>query len=177
MAVQEVVKMGHPMLLERAKTVENFNTSELDNLLLDMKDTMIALSGAGIAAPQIAISSRVIIFGVTANSRYPGADDVPETILINPQITILDNKMEDGWEGCLSVPGMRGLVPRYQSIRYSGYDERGGYIEREAHGFHARVVQHEVDHLDGILYPQRIENMQYFGFEEVLFPENLEVGK
>lgn len=169
MAVQEVIKMGHPLLLERAKPVENFNTSELDNLLIDMKDTMAALNGAGLAAPQIAVSLRVVIFGVSANPRYPDVEEVPETVLINPEITLLDSEMEAGWEGCLSVPGMRGLVPRYKSIRYRGFDENGQHIDREAHGFHARVVQHEVDHLDGVLYPQRIEDMRFFGYEDMLF--------
>lgn len=172
MPVQEVIKMGHPLLLQRAKPVENFNTSELDNLLIDMKDTMTALNGAGLAAPQIAVSLRIVIFGVSANPRYPNAEEVPQTVLINPEISILDNETESGWEGCLSVPGMRGFVPRYKSIRYRGYDEKGQLIDREANGFHARVVQHEVDHLDGILYPLRIEDMRLFGFEDVLFQTN-----
>ena len=169
MAIQEVIKMGHPLLLERAKPVENFNTSALDNLVADMKDTMAALNGAGLAAPQIAVGLRIVIFGVTANPRYPDVEAVPETVLINPEITILDTETEPGWEGCLSVPGMRGLVPRYKSIHYRGYDEKGNLVEREAHNFHARVVQHEVDHLNGILYPQRIEDMRFFGFEDTLF--------
>ena len=171
MAVQEVIKMGHPLLLQRAKPVEQFNWPELDSLLINMQDTMAALNGAGLAAPQIAVSLRVVIFGVAENPRYPEVETVPETVLINPEISILDQNKELGWEGCLSVPGLRGLVPRYKSILYRGYDAKGELIEREAHDFHARVVQHEVDHLDGILYPQRIENMQDFGFEEVLFPE------
>jgi len=172
MAVQKVIKMGHPLLFQQAKKVENFNTPELDNLLVDMKDTMDDLNGAGLAAPQIAVSLRVIIFGVAANPRYPDVEHVPETILINPGITILDSEKEPDWEGCLSVPHMRGLVPRYKSIRYRGYNQKGELIEREANGFHARVVQHELDHLEGILYPQRIENMQNFGFEDALF-ENI----
>ena len=172
MAVQEVIKMGHPLLLARANEVEYFNTSELEQLITDMQDTMVALNGAGLAAPQIAISSRVIIFGISENPRYPHAEPVPETILINPEITILDDEKESEWEGCLSVPLMRGLVPRYKSIKYTGYTAEGERIEREAHDFHARVVQHEVDHLDGILYPQRIENMQNFGFEDTLFAEH-----
>lgn len=171
MAVQEVIRMGHSLLLARANEVETFNTPELDILIADMKDTMAALNGAGLAAPQIAVSLRIVIFGVAENPRYPGAESVAETTLINPEITIIGNERESAWEGCLSVPHMRGLVPRYTSIRYRGYDSLGNIIEREVHGFHARVVQHEVDHLDGILYPQRIENMQNFGFEDVLFPE------
>lgn len=169
MAIQKVIKMGHSLLFQQAKKVEDFNTPELDNLLVDMKDTMEHLNGAGLAAPQIAISLRVIIFAVTSNPRYPDIEDIAETILINPEITVLDAEKESGWEGCLSVPHMRGLVPRYKSIKYKGYDQFGELIEREASGFHARVVQHEVDHLDGILYPQRIENMQNFGFEDALF--------
>lgn len=169
MAVRKVIKMGHTLLLERAKEVERFSTPELDDLINDMKDTMAELNGAGLAAPQIAQSLRIVIFGVQANPRYPDAESVPETVLINPEVTILDSETESGWEGCLSVPHMRGLVPRYKSIRYRGFDQNGALIERKAHGFHARVVQHEVDHLDGILYPQRIENMQNFGFEDELF--------
>ena len=169
MAVRKVIKMGHPLLLERAKEVESYATPELDSLINDMKDTMADLNGAGLAAPQIAQSLRIVIFGVEANPRYPDVESVPETVLINPEITVLDSEKEPGWEGCLSVPRMRGLVPRYKSIKYRGYDQNGELIEREASGFHARVVQHEVDHLDGILYPQRIENMQNFGFEDELF--------
>ena len=176
MAVQKVIKMGHPLLLQTAKNVEHFNTPELHNLLIDMKDTMSDLNGAGLAAPQIAVSLRIVIFGVNANARYPDAEPVPETILINPEISILDEEKEPDWEGCLSIPHMRGLVPRYKSIKYRGYDENGVIIERVASGFHARVVQHEVDHLDGILYPQRIEDMKYFGFEDSL-PEFTEEEK
>ena len=168
MAVQEVIKMGHPLLLVRAKEVENFGTPELDSLITDMKDTMAALSGVGLAAPQIAVSQRIVIFGVTINSRYPDADAVPETVLINPEISIIDTERESAWEGCLSIPHMRGLVPRYTSIRYRGYDAQGNLIERDAHGFHARVVQHEVDHLDGVLYPFRVEDMKDFGYEDAL---------
>lgn len=169
MAVQEVLRMGHPLLLQRAEEVTDFNNSGLQNLVEDMLDTMAALDGAGLAAPQIGVSLRVVIFGVTANPRYPDVEPVPETILINPEISLLTDEKEMGWEGCLSVPGMRGLVPRYTSIRYSGYDIEGKKFEREAKDFHARVVQHEVDHLDGVLYPSRIEDMRYFGFEEQLF--------
>jgi len=175
MAVQKVIKMGHPLLFQRASKVENFNTPELDKLIIDMKDTMDELNGAGLAAPQIAVSLRIMIFGITENPRYPDIESVPETVLINPEITILDSEKESAWEGCLSVPHMRGLVPRYKSIKYRGYDQTGELIEHEASGFHARVVQHELDHLDGILYPQRIENMQNFGFEDELFQDNGEL--
>lgn len=168
MAVREVIKMGHPILAERAKEVENFATSELDSLIVDMKDTMAARDGAGLAAPQIAVGLRVVIFGVTENPRYPDVEIVPETTLINPEVSIIGSERESAWEGCLSIPNMRGLVPRYTSIKYRGYDTQGNLIEREAHGFHARVVQHEVDHLDGVLYPQRIENIKDFGFIDAL---------
>ena len=171
MAVQEVIKMGNPLLLARADEVEIFDTAELESLITDMKDTMEALNGAGLAAPQIAVSLRIVIFGISENPRYPDVDTVPETVLINPEISIIGSDRESEWEGCLSVPHMRGLVPRYTSIRYRGYDPQGNVIEREAHGFHARVVQHEVDHLDGVLYPTRIENLKDFGFEDELFPE------
>jgi len=168
MAVQEVIKMGHPLLLVRAKEVENFGTPELDCIVTDMKDTMAALNGAGLAAPQIAVSLRIVIFGTSDNPRYPDADAVPETVLINPEISIIDTERDYAWEGCLSIPHMRGLVPRYTSIRYRGHDVQGNLIERDAHGFHARVVQHEVDHLDGVLYPFRVEDMKDFGFEDAL---------
>ena len=171
MAVQEVIKMGHPLLLARAKEVEEFSTAELEQLITDMQDTMAALNGAGLAAPQIAVSLRIVIFGITENPRYPDVNPVPETVLINPEISIITPDRDSAWEGCLSVPYMRGLVPRYTSIRYRGYDTQGNVIEREAHGFHARVVQHEVDHLDGILYPTRIEDLKDFGFEDELFSE------
>lgn len=173
MAVQELIKMGHPILLARAKEVENFATPDLYRLVADMKDTMAALNGAGLAAPQIAISLRIVIFGVTSNPRYPDVEEVPETVLINPEISIIGTERDSAWEGCLSVPHMRGLVPRYTSIKYRGYDAQGNLIEREAHGFHARVVQHEVDHLDGVLYPSRIEDMKNFGFEDTLFERTL----
>lgn len=164
MAVKPVLKMGERSLLERSQELAQFGTEELDQLLEDMWDTMAAENGAGLAAPQIGVNLRVVIFGYQANPRYPEAPAVPETVLINPRITALDEQTEEGWEGCLSVPGMRGLVPRYLRIRYQGYDQHGEAIDREAEGFHARVVQHECDHLDGILYPQRITNMAYFGF-------------
>lgn len=168
MAVKEVLKMGHPLLRQVAEPVNEFDTPELDALITDMLDTMRALDGAGLAAPQIGVSKRVVIFEVEANPRYPDVESVPRTILINPVITPQGRDQEPGWEGCLSVPGLRGLVPRYTSIHYSGFDQTGAPIEREVSDFHARVVQHEVDHLDGILYPQRMEDMQYLGFEEEL---------
>ena len=161
--------MGHPVLRERARPVEAFGP-ELKALLQDMKDTMAAKNGAGLAAPQIGVSQRVVIFGVQKNPRYPDADEVPFTVLVNPKITMLTREVEEGWEGCLSVPGMRGVVPRYVRLKYSGLDENGQPFEREADGFHARVVQHEVDHLDGILYPMRMTDMSRFGFNEELFP-------
>lgn len=171
MTARAVLKMGHPILQQVAETVTEFNTPELHALLQDMQDTMRAMQGAGLAAPQIGVSQRVVIFGVTQNPRYPDVEPVPQTVLINPEIDYLDDTRVKGWEGCLSIPGMRGLVPRFQHIRYRGYDAMGERIEREAHGFHARVVQHEVDHLDGILYPYRIEDLREFGFNSELFPE------
>ena len=170
MAVRDVLRMGDPRLLEQAKPVERFGTPELDALLEDMHDTMAALDGAGLAAPQIGVGLQIVIFGVDSNPRYPDAEDVPMTVLINPTLTPLSNDMEDGWEGCLSVPGMRGVVPRFTRLRYSGFDQYGTRIERDAEGFHARVVQHEVDHLLGILYPMRIRDFSRFGFTDVLFP-------
>lgn len=170
MAVRPILKMGHPVLLRQAEPVTVFDTEELRDLVADMFDTMEAANGAGLAAPQIGVSRRVVIFGVDANPRYPDAEPVPTTVLINPRIEVLVDEMEEDWEGCLSVPGMRGLVPRARRIRYQGYDPAGGLIVREADGFHARVVQHECDHLDGILYPSRIRDLSQFGFEDVLFP-------
>lgn len=170
MAVRPVLKMGDPLLLKVAEPVRAFDTPELHALVGDMFDTMAALNGAGLAAPQIGVSQRVVIFGVEANPRYPDAEAVPRTVLINPELELLTNEMDEGWEGCLSVPGMRGLVRRYTRLRYRGFDLAGQRIEREAEGFHARVVQHECDHLDGVLYPMRIHDMRLFGFEEVLFP-------
>jgi len=163
--------MGDPILYRVAKPVEEFNSPELQTLLTDMFDTMEALDGAGLAAPQIGVSLRVVIFGVESNPRYPEAEAVPTTVLINPEIEVLDEATEEGWEGCLSVPGLRGLVPRHLKIRYRGVDQYGHRIERTASGFHARVVQHEVDHLDGVLYPMRINDLHSFGYEDVLFPE------
>lgn len=170
MPTKLVLRMGDERLLQRAEPVKKFNTSELRELLADMNDTMQALNGAGLAAPQIGVGLRVVIFGVQSNSRYPDADSVPQTILINPVVTPIDEQIEEGWEGCLSVPGLRGVVPRYLNIRYQGYDENGGLIDRTVSGFHARVVQHECDHLDGILYPMRIRDFSKFGYTEELFP-------
>jgi peptide deformylase len=164
--------MGDVRLLQRSEPVNQFDMQELRELLADMRDTMHALNGAGLAAPQIGVGLRVVIFGVQLqhNPRYPDAETVPETVLINPVITPLDTAMEEDWEGCLSVPGLRGLVPRHAHIRYQGRDEFGALIDRTVSGFHARVVQHECDHLDGILYPMRIRDMAKFGYNEVLFP-------
>ena len=170
MAIREVLRMGHPVLRERAKRVEGFGTPELRALVQDMKETMASKNGAGLAAPQIGVSERVVIFGVNKNPRYPDAEEVPFTVLVNPQITLLTREVEDDWEGCLSVPGMRGIVPRYTRLRYTGFDEEGNAIDRVAEGFHARVVQHECDHLDGILYPQRMTDLSKLGFIEELFP-------
>lgn len=169
MAVRKVLRIGHPLLLDKADAVKEFNTKSLDALIEDMFDTMEAMAGAGLAAPQIAVSQRLVIFGVEANPRYPEVEAVPTTVLINPRIDPLGDEMDDGWEGCLSVPGLRGLVPRHSRIRYRGFDQHGTPIDREVHGFHARVVQHECDHLDGILYPMRIKDLRQFGFEEELF--------
>jgi peptide deformylase len=162
--------MGHPVLNQVAEPVELFGTRELQQLVEDMHDTMRALNGAGLAAPQIGVSLRVVIFEVNHNPRYPQAEAVPRTVLINPELIPLGEETEEGWEGCLSVPGMRGLVPRYRRLRYRGYDLHGLPIDRTVEGFHARVVQHEVDHLDGILYPMRIEDLRNLGYEDVLFP-------
>ncbi len=170
MAIKTVLRMGDPVLLQVAKKVEQFDTPELQTLLQDMHDTMASLNGAGLAAPQIGASLQVVIFGVDYNPRYPDAETVPYTILINPKITPLSKKMEEDWEGCLSVPGMRGKVPRYTKIRYQGVDQHGNPIDRSVEGFHARVVQHECDHLIGILYPMRIRDFRQFGFTDVLFP-------
>jgi peptide deformylase len=163
--------MGDPLLLQKAATVERFDTQGLHALIQDMEDTMQHMNGAGIAAPQIGVSLRVVIFGVGKNPRYPDAEQVPYTVLINPVLTPLGDEIEDGWEGCLSVPGMRGVVPRYARLHYSGADQFGKPIDRMASGFHARVVQHECDHLDGILYPMRIRDLAQFGFTDVLFPD------
>ena len=171
MAVRRVLKMGDPMLYQQAAPVEKFDTGELDGLIADLFDTMAALNGAGLAAPQIGVSRRVVIFGVEANPRYPHAEPVPTTVLINPVLEPIGGEMEEGWEGCLSVPGLRGLVSRYKNLRYTGFDQRGRPIDRTVSGFHARVVQHECDHLDGILYPMRLKDIRLLGFEEALFRE------
>ena len=168
--IREVLRMGDPRLLEISRPVEVFGTPELRELIADMRETMAHLSGAGLAAPQIAVPLRVVIFGVSRNPRYPEAEEVPDTVLVNPVITPLGVEMEEAWEGCLSVPGMRGVVPRYRRLRYRGFDESGAAIDRTVEGFHARVVQHECDHLDGILYPMRIRDLRNFGFNETLFP-------
>ena len=175
MAVREVLKMGDPRVLETAQPVTDFNSPVLAHLLVDMHDTMQALNGAGLAAPQIGVGLQVVIFGVDANPRYPDAEIVPYTVLINPKLSALSDRMEDAWEGCLSVPGMRGRVPRHQALRYRGYTANGAPIDRQVSDFHARVVQHEVDHLLGILYPMRIRDLRDFGFTETLFPgQNLQ---
>jgi len=171
MAVREVLRMGDLRLLQRARPVASFDTPELHALLADMRDTMDALNGAGLAAPQIGVGLQVVIFGVEHNPRYPEAEAVPHTALINPTLIPLGNEMEEDWEGCLSVPGMRGVVPRYARLRYQGYDPHGNPIDRSVDGFHARVVQHECDHLIGVLYPMRIRDLSRFGFTEVLFPD------
>ena len=168
--IRDVLRMGDPRLFAVAKPVEKFDTPELEALLADMRDTMAHLSGAGLAAPQIGVSLRVVIFGVKSNSRYPEVGEVPDTVLINPVLEPLSDEVEEGWEGCLSVPGMRGWVPRWGRLRYRGFDERGRSFQREVEGFHARVVQHECDHLDGILYPMRVRDFTRFGFNEALFP-------
>ena len=172
MSVRPVLRMGDPLLLRVSEPVRDVRAPQLQALLADMRDTMAALNGAGLAAPQIGVSLRVVMFGTGApNPRYPDAEVVPPTVLINPQLQPIGEHLEQGWEGCLSVPGMRGLVPRYLQLHYRGVDEHGRAVERQVSGFHARVVQHEVDHLDGILYPMRITDMRYFGFNEELFPD------
>jgi len=171
MTIREILKMGDPRLLRIAQLVQSFDTPELHVLIDDMFETMHSVSGAGLAAPQIGVDLALVIFGFrNGNQRYPDAPPVPETVLINPRITPLDDAQEEGWEGCLSVPGLRGLVPRYTRIRYTGFDPLGAAIEREAEGFHARVVQHECDHLIGRLYPTRIRDLTQFGYTSVLFP-------
>jgi len=168
--IRDVLRMGDPRLLLRSAEVERFGTPELAALLQDMRDTMAHLNGAGLAAPQIGVNQRVVIFGVKANPRYPDVEEVPDTVLINPVLEPLSEEMEESWEGCLSVPGMRGWVPRWTRLRYWGFDENGIRFSREVSDFHARVVQHECDHLDGILYPMRIRDLSKFGFNEALFP-------
>jgi peptide deformylase len=171
MTVREILKMGDPRLLRVAQPVRTFDSDQLRTLVADMEDTMQAANGAGLAAPQIGVDLQLVIFGTDApNPRYPDAPVVPRTVLVNPVITPLGDEEEEGWEGCLSVPGLRAVVPRWRRIRYTGFDEKGNRIDREAEGFHARVVQHEVDHLLGKLYPMRVRDFTKFGFTEVLFP-------
>jgi len=172
MAIKPVLRMGEPLLFAEAEPVTAFDTPELHALIQDMQDTMESMNGAGIAAPQIDVSLRVVIFGVGSNPRYPDAEQVPYTVLINPVLTPVGEEMEDGWEGCLSVPGMRGVVPRFTRLHYTGFDQFGQTIDRLVSGFHARVVQHECDHLDGILYPMRIQDLTNFGYTDVLFPDS-----
>jgi peptide deformylase len=169
--IREVLRMGDPRLWQKSLPVEDFDSDDLKILLRDMRDTMAHLNGAGLAAPQIGVPLRVVIFGVKGNPRYPDVEEVPDTVLINPVITPLSSEMEEGWEGCLSVPGMRGWVARHARLKYAGYDEHGKRFVREVSGFHARVVQHECDHLDGVLYPMRIKDFTRFGFNEALFPD------
>lgn len=174
MAIKTVLRMGEPCLLAKAEPVTQFDTAELHQLILDLEDTMQHMNGAGIAAPQIGVSLRVVIFGqkepAAINPRYPDADAVPYTVLINPKLTFIGEKIENDWEGCLSVPGMRGIVPRHLKLHYTGFDQYGNKIDRLVSGFHARVVQHECDHLDGVLYPMRIRDLKDFGYSDVFFP-------
>lgn len=175
MAVKTVLRMGEPTLLEKSLPVTAFNTQALHDLIQDLEDTMVYMHGAGIAAPQIGVNIQVVIFGQKSesnevNPRYPDADAIPYTVLINPVLNYIDTEMENGWEGCLSVPGLRGVVPRYTQLHYTGFDQYGNAIDRTVQGFHARVVQHECDHLIGVLYPMRMENFNNFGFTDVIFP-------
>jgi peptide deformylase len=169
--IRDILRMGDPRLLQTSRPVAEFGTPALEALLADMRETMAAANGAGLAAPQIGVPLRVVIFGVERNPRYPDAEAVPYTELVNPVLTRLDDAMEDGWEGCLSVPGLRGVVPRYVSMRYEGFDPQGRPIRRDVDGFHARVVQHECDHLDGVLYPMRMRDFRQFGYTDILFPD------
>jgi peptide deformylase len=171
--IREVLRMGNPQLLHRSTPVDAFGTRELAALLQDMRDTMAAKNGAGLAAPQIGVLQQVVIFGFEKSDRYPDAEAVPYTELVNPVLTPLSDEVEEDWEGCLSVPGLRGIVPRYARLRYEGYDPLGHPISREVRGFHARVVQHECDHLNGILYPMRMRDMSRFGFTDIIFPESV----
>ncbi len=170
MAVKEVLKMGDPRLWQKSAAVIQFDTPELHTLIADMRDTMRAEQGVGLAAPQIGVPLRVVVFGVQSSPRYPDAASVPDTVLINPVLLPLSDECEVGWEGCLSVPGLRGEVSRFQQLRYQGFDVHGALIDRTVSGFHARVVQHECDHLDGVLYPMRMTDMRRFGFVHALFP-------
>lgn len=169
--IREVLRMGDPRLLRVAGPVPAFDTPELHALVADLFDTMHALNGAGLAAPQIGVNLRVVIFGFGSSARYPDAEPVPQTVLINPLISFIGDEREEGWEGCLSVPGLRGVVPRHRRLRYQGFDQFGVPVDRTVGDFHARVVQHECDHLDGILYPMRIRDFSRFGFTEVMFPD------
>jgi len=169
--IREILRMGDPRLLRVAQAVKAYGTPELRGLIDDMKETMLANDGAGLAAPQIGVDLRVVMFGFESNARYPEVGPIPFTILINPRLTPLSQEIEEGWEGCLSVPGLRGWVPRFTRLRYTGFDADGAPIDRTVEGFHARVVQHECDHLDGILYPMRMRDMSRFGFTDVLFAE------
>lgn len=169
--IRDVLRMGDPRLLQPSQPVAAFGTRELDALLADLRDTMAAQNGAGLAAPQIGVHLQVVVFGFADNPRYPDAEPVPYTELVNPVLTPLSNEIEDGWEGCLSVPGLRGVVPRYTQVRYEGFDPAGRPVRRDAIGFHARVVQHECDHLLGILYPMRMRDFRQFGFTDILFPD------
>jgi len=170
--IRDVLRMGDPRLLQRSAPVVVFGTRELDALLQDLRETMAAQNGAGLAAPQIGVPLQVVIFGVERNPRYPDAEAVPYTELVNPVLTPLSGEQEEDWEGCLSVPGLRGMVPRYRHLRYEGFDPRGQPIRRDVTGFHARVVQHECDHLLGILYPMRMRDLSRFGFTDILFPDS-----
>jgi len=176
MAIKTVLRMGEPCLLAKAEPVTHFDTAELHELIQDLEDTMKHMNGAGIAAPQIGVSLRVVIFGqkesTATNPRYPDADAVPYTVLINPELTLIGDKIENDWEGCLSVPGMRGIVPRHLKLHYTGFDQYGNKVDRLVSGFHARVVQHECDHLDGVLYPMRIINLKDFGYSDVFFSKS-----
>ncbi|MEO8303512.1 MAG: peptide deformylase [Betaproteobacteria bacterium] len=170
--IRDVLRMGDPRLLQRSARVERFGTPELDALLVDLRDTMAARNGAGLAAPQIGVLLQVVIFGVDHSDRYPDAEPVPYTELVNPVLTPLSDERDEDWEGCLSVPGLRGVVPRYRHLRYEGFDPRGAPIRREVTGFHSRVVQHECDHLLGILYPMRMRDLSKFGFTDLIFPDS-----
>ena len=170
--IREVLRMGNPQLLQRSGPVQGFGTPELDALLQDLRDTMAAKKGAGLAAPQIGVPLQVVIFGVEHSERYPDAEPVPYTELINPVLTPLGDERDEDWEGCLSVPGLRGIVPRYAHLRYEGFDPLGHPIRREVTGFHARVVQHECDHLLGILYPMRMRDLSRFGYTDIIFPDS-----
>ena len=170
--IRDVLRMGDPLLLQRSVPVKGFGTPGLDALLTDLRDTMAAKNGAGLAAPQIGVLLQVVIFGVEHSPRYPDAEPVPYTELVNPVLTPLSDERDEDWEGCLSVPGLRGIVPRYRQLRYEGFDPRGRPIRREVTGFHARVVQHECDHLLGILYPMRMRDLSRFGFTDIIFPDS-----